>query len=83
MAADVVSAQTVVEVLRAHGVDVFTRQTEHGLVETIMAYGEAVEVKCFVGDVSNRVLQQLTRKFPHVPIHQFYHPEQAPQRITH
>ena len=48
-----------------------------------MVYGETIEVKCFAANVSNRVLQQLTRKFSHVPIHHFYHPEQAPQRITH
>ena len=83
MAADVVSAQTVVDVLRAHGVEVFTHQTEQGLEETIMVYGETIEVKCFIANVSNRVLQQLTRKFPNVPIHHFYHPEQAPPNIVH
>lgn len=80
---DVVSAQTVVMVLRGHGVDVFMRLRDHGLEETIMISGETIEVQCFGAAVSRRILGHLIRKFAHVPIHHFYHPEQAPQRIVH
>ena len=79
---DVVSAQTVIEVLRGHNVDVLMCQQD-GLEETLMIYGDVIDVKCFQSTVSRRMLGQLCRKFPHVPIHHFYHPEQAPQRIVH
>ncbi len=83
MSDSVVSAQTVVNVLRGHKVDVSTREGRGGIEETVMIYNETVEVKCFQATVSRRLLSQLTRKFPHVPIHHFYHPEQAPQKIIH
>ena len=59
------------------------RQTDSGLEETMMIYGEIIEVQCFGATVSRRILGHLTRKFNHVPIHHFFHPEQAPQRIVH
>ena len=60
-----------------------TREGRDGLEETVMIYNETVEVKCFQATVSRRLLSQLTRKFPHVPIHHFYHPEQAPPKTIH
>lgn len=84
MSSEVVSTQTVIEVLRAHNVDVFTHQRDdNGLEETIMICGEIIDIKCFHATVSRRMLGHLSRKFSHVPIHHFYHPEQAPPQIVH
>ena len=68
-----VKAEVVVEVLRAHDVDVSTDSTSEN-EQTVMIDGDVVEVQEFPSTVNRRMVNRLAHKF-NVPIHHFYHPE--------
>jgi hypothetical protein len=70
-----VDRNIVFDVLRRHKIEVSVVVGQKDAVRLVK--GELIEVKILGSEVSNRMLQYLQHKFG-VPIHHFYHPEDAP-----
>lgn len=80
--AEGVPVQTVIDVLRAHDIEVFSRSVEGNpdslTEETVIVKDGIPEVHCFGPVVKRRMLNTLARKYD-VPVHHFWNPE----RIAH
>ena len=72
-----VRRETVIDVLRRHGVAVYPRETGSDIL--ILCKGDVIEVLLLPPVVERRLLHYLQRKFD-VPIHHFFNPLEAPQR---
>jgi hypothetical protein len=76
MADGEVNKDTVIEVLRANGVDVFPQQGSPDIM--VFAKGDILEAKRMASPtVSRRMLHYFQRKFD-IPIYHFYHPDGIP-----
>ena len=67
-------------VLSAHGVGISSEQVD-GRQTTILQKRDVVFSVVLMDPVGRRMLHQLKRKLD-IPIHHFYHPEQAPVRSS-
>ena len=71
-----VCKKTVIDVLRAHGVDV-SMQDGAGDGTMILAKGDYLETRVIPDDVGKKLLHYFERHFG-VPLHHFYNPNIAP-----
>ena len=70
-----VCKKTVIEVLRAHGVDVSVQGSTDGTM--ILAKGEVLETRVIPDEVGKKLLHYFERTF-NVPLHHFYNPHMVP-----
>lgn len=79
---DGIQRQTVLDVLRAHGVDIAEAQVKGQTGHTLVK-GEVVESQLLPEIVPRTLLHRFARRFD-IPIAHFWHPEMAlgPRRLT-
>ncbi|MGA2991950.1 MAG: hypothetical protein ABSD88_15860 [Candidatus Korobacteraceae bacterium] len=74
-----VAKSVVIEVLRAHGVEVSEQQDgEPGMM--LLVKGDLLEVRDIPERASKRLLQYFSRTYK-IPIHHFYNPQMLPDRL--